>query len=98
MRFGHAWLGEYVDLPDDPREVGRLLTAAGVPLEGIEGDPRQPATVVYDFDILGNRPDCMNHLGLARELAAFLGTPLRLPDPGLEAGGGPTGERAAIVL
>jgi len=32
MKFSHAWLRDYVDLPDDPQEVGRRLTAAGIPL------------------------------------------------------------------
>ena len=31
---------------------------------------------VYDLDITRNRPDCNGHLGVARDVAAFLGKPL----------------------
>ncbi len=35
---------------------------------------------VVDFEILANRPDCLSVWGIARETAAVLKTPLRLPD------------------
>ena len=77
MLFSRSWLAEYVDLPDDPRELARRLTAAGLNTEGIEekGDD-----VVFDIDVTTNRPDAMNHLGLAREVAVLYGRPLRRPD------------------
>ena len=48
-----------------------------------EGVPGRPLTDVFPLDavleaeITSNRPDCLAHLGLARELAAMLGRPLR---------------------
>jgi len=42
---------------------GERLTAAGLPLDGIE---TRDGDTLYDFDIFTNRPDCMNHLGVAR--------------------------------
>jgi phenylalanyl-tRNA synthetase beta chain len=98
MKFSHAWLAELVDLPADPAEVGRLLTAVGVPLEGLTGDPARPETVVYEFEVLSNRPDCMNHLGLAREIGAALGRPLRRPPTDVQASGPPTASRARIAI
>lgn len=98
MKFSHAWLRDYVDLPDDAREVGRRLTSAGIPLEGLEGDAGDPPGVVYDFDIFGNRPDCMNHLGLAREIAAIYEAPLRRPASGLKAGGPATAGHATVEI
>jgi phenylalanyl-tRNA synthetase beta chain len=35
---------------------------------------------VFDLEITPNRPDCLSHLGLARELAAWFRQPLRLPE------------------
>ncbi len=35
---------------------------------------------VVDFEILANRPDCLSAWGIARETAAALDTPLRLPE------------------
>lgn len=43
---------------------------------------------VVDFEILANRPDCLCVWGVARETAAAMGTPLRLPEIRVvEAGG-----------
>ena len=42
---------------------------------------------VLDLEITPNRPDCLNMLGLARELSAILDKDLRLPVvPDLPAG------------
>ncbi len=76
MKLSLAWLGDYVDLPDDGREVADRLTAAGLAVEEIvdyDGD------TLFDVDVTTNRPDCMNHLGLAREVAVLLDQPLRRP-------------------
>ncbi|MGB9771559.1 MAG: phenylalanine--tRNA ligase subunit beta [Candidatus Kapaibacteriota bacterium] len=35
--------------------------------------------VVYELGITPNRGDCLSHLGIARELSAYFGLPLRLP-------------------
>lgn len=45
--------------------------------------------VVLDIDLTANRGDCTNIIGLAREVAAVLGTELRIPDMSVkeEAGG-----------
>ena len=79
MLFSRDWLAEYVELPDDVEAICRGLTAAGFNVEGVEesGDD-----VVLDLEITTNRSDCMNHLGLARELAA--GRRLRPSSPGGE--------------
>lgn len=76
MEFSLSWLADYVDLPADPQELARRLTAAGLAVEGIslhDGD------TVLDIDITTNRPDCMNHFGLAREISVIYGRPLRRP-------------------
>ncbi|MFQ5877638.1 MAG: phenylalanine--tRNA ligase subunit beta [Acidobacteriota bacterium] len=95
MRFSHAWLRQYVDVGDDPARVGEMLTAAGIPLDAIEGSGDE---AVYDFDILTNRPDCMNHLGLAREYAALAGVALRPPAAASPAGGRPTADLVSITI
>ncbi|HYY99623.1 MAG TPA: phenylalanine--tRNA ligase subunit beta [Pyrinomonadaceae bacterium] len=35
---------------------------------------------VLEFDLTSNRPDCLSHLGIAREAAALLNGSVRLPD------------------
>lgn len=88
MKFALAWLREHVELPEAAAEVAARLTAIGHSVEGIEGEGD---AAVLDVDVTTNRPDCMNHRGLARELAAALGRRLRpLPEPAATpAGPGP---------
>lgn len=46
--------------------------------------------VVFDLEITPNRPDAMSIYGVARDLAAFYGLPLRAPKTDLEEAGEPT--------
>jgi phenylalanyl-tRNA synthetase beta chain len=52
------------------------------------------ADVVFDVDVTRNRPDCHGHLGVARDLAAWLDLPLTVPEPTIVARGP---ERCASV-
>jgi phenylalanyl-tRNA synthetase beta subunit len=68
-----SWLKEFVDVEASGDEIGARLSLRGFALEGIEnvgGDE------VLDFDVTSNRPDCMNVVGLAREVAAAYGRSL----------------------
>ncbi|PIP82820.1 MAG: phenylalanine--tRNA ligase subunit beta [Elusimicrobia bacterium CG_4_9_14_3_um_filter_62_55] len=47
----------------------------GTDFSSITGEP----DVVLDLDVTPNRPDCLSHLGLARELAITLGREVRRP-------------------
>ncbi|MDD5556243.1 MAG: phenylalanine--tRNA ligase subunit beta [bacterium] len=38
---------------------------------------------ILDINVTPNRPDCMSVIGIAREAAAILGAPLRVPAPGV---------------
>ncbi len=76
MLFSKDWLSQYVDLPADDQELARKLTFAGLAVEHMEecdGD------LVLDLDVTTNRPDCMNHYGVAREIAVLFDRPLKPP-------------------
>ncbi len=47
----------------------------GAPLAEILGEPE----TVLDLEVTWNRPDCLSVIGMAREVAALLGRPLRRP-------------------
>lgn len=49
--------------------------ALGTPIN----DVLPPGDVVFDIEITPNRPDCLSHLGIARELAAWFKLPLLYP-------------------
>ncbi len=43
--------------------------------------------VLFDLDLTRNRPDCWGYVGVARDLAAHLHLPLRLPEPSVAVTG-----------
>lgn len=77
MRALISWLRDYVDIPETPEELAERLTLAGMAVDGIEGEGDE---AVLELDITSNRPDAMNHIGLAREVAAIFGRELRIPE------------------
>lgn len=57
-----------------------LLILPGRPELGAPINAVLPAgDVVFDIEVTPNRPDCLCHLGIARELAAWFGLDLRYP-------------------
>ncbi|NLE85397.1 MAG: phenylalanine--tRNA ligase subunit beta [Myxococcales bacterium] len=53
--------------------------APGTPF--VEAFPEANDTI-FEIDVTPNRPDALGHLGVARDLAALLGMPLKPPGPG----------------
>ena len=37
--------------------------------------------VAIDLEVTSNRPDCLGHIGIAREAAVLFGLPLKIPEP-----------------
>jgi phenylalanyl-tRNA synthetase beta chain len=70
------WLKEYVDLDLPATDVERRLMLAGLNHEGTEvvGDD-----LAIDLEVTSNRPDCLGHIGVAREAAVIFGKSLKLP-------------------
>jgi phenylalanyl-tRNA synthetase beta chain len=56
-----------------------------------------PEDTILDVEITPNRGDLLSHLGLAREIAALVGQPLRLPGETL-AGGAPALQKKGIRI
>jgi len=79
MKISLNWLSDYVDVSMPLREMTDLFTRIGLNVEeAIETD----TDVVLDLEVTSNRPDCLGHLGVARELAAAAGLEFRPPDIG----------------
>ncbi len=78
MKVSLNWLTDYVDVAAMAAdELGELCTRIGLCCDGIE---QTDTDVVFDLDVTSNRPDCLGHIGVAREIAAAAGKPLTLPD------------------
>jgi phenylalanyl-tRNA synthetase beta chain len=68
MKLSANWIREFVDLPVDDRQLAEGLTSIGIAVEGISGEG---PNMVFEMEIGTNRPDAMNHYGVAREAAAL---------------------------
>ena len=74
MKLSPQWIRDYVDLTVDDRRLAEDLTNVGISVEGISGSG---ADTVFEMEIGTNRPDAMNHYGVAREAAAIYDHPLK---------------------
>jgi phenylalanyl-tRNA synthetase beta chain len=74
MKLSPQWIRDFVDLTVDDRRLAEDLTNVGISVEGISGSG---ADTVFEMEIGTNRPDAMNHYGVAREAAAIYDLPLK---------------------
>jgi len=90
-----------------PKELGLAEDAQGLmilPPDAPLGQPfaqflgRSEADVVFDLEITPNRPDLNSVIGIAREISAITGRPLRLPETTLPAGDRPAADFVAVRL
>ena len=82
MNISLKWLKEYVPTDLGVREVAEALTRVGLNVDNITDLAGGDACLLVE--VTSNRPDCLGHLGVARELAAALGVRLKLPDVAYE--------------
>jgi len=68
MKISPNWVREFVDLSVDDRKLAEDLTLHGIAVEALitggEG-------TLYEVEFTPNRPDAMNHYGVARECSAI---------------------------
>jgi len=74
MKLSPQWIRDYVDLAVDDRRLAEDLTNVGISVEGVSSSG---ADTVFEMEIGTNRPDAMNHYGVAREAAAIYDRPLK---------------------
>ena len=85
MKLSPAWLREFVDARVDDRRLAQDLTAVGIAVESISGEGKN---TVFEMEIGTNRPDAMNHYGVAREASVIYNLPLLALDSKLPAAPG----------
>src|SRR5579859_6502054 len=86
MKISPHWLRDFVDLPVGYIQLADELTLSGVAVEGISGSGDN---TVYEMEITTNRPDAMNHYGVAREASALYDARLKPIEPLLPPSNGP---------
>jgi phenylalanyl-tRNA synthetase beta chain len=80
MKLSPNWLREFVEIKVDDRQLADDLTLAGVAVESVR---QQDGQTIFEMDITTNRPDAMNHYGVARECSALYDIPLKPIKPKL---------------
>ncbi|HEY1865748.1 MAG TPA: phenylalanine--tRNA ligase subunit beta, partial [Candidatus Acidoferrales bacterium] len=68
MKVLYNWLAQFVDVTLAPAALRDRLSAAGIAIEALEETPAGP---MLDAELTINRPDCLGHYGIAREVAAI---------------------------
>lgn len=76
MNISYNWLRELINIDMSADEVSAALTRVGLAVEGVHphGDDS-----VLDIDLTSNRPDCLSHLGVARELSVTTQSKVQSP-------------------
>jgi phenylalanyl-tRNA synthetase beta chain len=78
MKVIYNWLKEFVDVTASPSDVASRLALSGTNIGSVENGPHG---AVIDAEVGSNRPDCLGHYGIARELGAVYKLPLKPVTP-----------------
>ena len=76
MKLSINWLKDYIDPKLSTEALIERLTMAGLEVENVE---TVGSDTVLEIEITPNRPDCLNTLGLAREISAITGKAVKVP-------------------
>jgi phenylalanyl-tRNA synthetase beta chain len=89
------WLTDYLRLDMSVEVLTERLALTGLNLESIEdvgGD------IAIDLEVTSNRPDCLGHLGVAREISVLFDKKLCNPDPQPATGGAPVETQTGVIV
>lgn len=94
MRVPIEWLKEFVEFSLSPDELALKLTMIGLEVESLE---KVYDDTVLEVNVTPNRPDCLSILGIAREVAAMINSPLRFPECEIHTESGPSSVGVVIT-
>src|SRR6201998_1565358 len=78
MKVVYNWLRDFVDVTASPEELACRLALSGTNIGGVE---KGPHGAVIDAEVSSNRPDCLGHYGIAREVSAIYKRALKPVSP-----------------
>src|SRR5271168_95289 len=78
MKVVYNWLKDFVDVAASPDELASRLAHSGTNIGGVE---KGAHGAVIDAEVSSNRPDCLGHYGIAREVSAVYKLPLKPVSP-----------------
>ena len=78
MKVVYNWLKDFVDVTASPDDLASRLALSGTNIGGVE---KGAHGAVIDAEVSSNRPDCLGHYGIAREISAVYKLPLKPISP-----------------
>jgi phenylalanyl-tRNA synthetase beta chain len=95
MKVSLNWLKEFVEIRTEPRQLKADLTMVGLNVESVAavGDDW-----VLEVEVTTNRPDCLSHYGVAREVATLYRKPLKGLEINVKESGARTSEEVSIQI
>jgi phenylalanyl-tRNA synthetase beta chain len=95
MIISTSWLADYVQVPATADELAERLALSGL---NHESTTIIGADTAIEIEVTSNRPDCLGHVGVAREAAVLYDRPLAVPDPRPLEGGPPAADHLAVAI
>ncbi len=95
MLVSWDWLKEYVKLDTTPDELAERLMMAGLNHDGTDAVGQDFA---INLEVTSNRPDCLGHIGIAREAAVLWDRPVQLPAATPKVTGPAIAELASVAV
>ena len=95
MKVLYNWLKEFVAITAPSADLRARLSLVGIAIDSIEESAAGP---VLDAEITANRPDCLGHIGIAREVAAIYRLPVKPIDPQLQESGGKAADATRVEI
>src|SRR6476646_8598802 len=77
MFISYDWLKDYTDTQLTPQELREKLTMVGLAIDAVE---QHNSDAVIDVEVPSNRPDCLSHVGIGREVTVIERRQLSLPE------------------
>jgi len=77
MFISYEWLKEFTEIKLSAEELRERLTMVGLAIDATE---QHDHDVVLDVEVPSNRPDCLSHAGIAREVAVIEKGRMHLPE------------------
>jgi phenylalanyl-tRNA synthetase beta chain len=78
--------------------AGILILPADAPVGKPLADYLGRNDTILEIDLTPNRPDCLSHVGVAREVATLTGSSLRIPDTGVTEAGKPAASITSVKI
>ncbi|MDQ6652225.1 MAG: phenylalanine--tRNA ligase subunit beta [Acidobacteriota bacterium] len=95
MLISYNWLRELTATTSAPRELRERLTMVGLAIDFVDESEEDP---ILDVEVPSNRPDCLSHIGIAREVSVIERSKVQSPKSKAPKTERKTGDYASVEI